>query len=186
MQDLSCPYKMKLEPAQLLKDHWRLINDSNLNGPVLDLACGYGHNAIYLALKGLTVSCCDKSEDALKRTRATAAAYDVNIDIWKADLEKEAYNPLKDKTYKSILVFRYLHRPLIPHIREALHPGGILMYETFTIAQPRFGKPHNPTHLLDFGELLDWFKDGHIFHYFEGIRQAPQRAVAQIVCRMPG
>lgn len=178
---------LKLEPAHLLKDHWRLITDSNLHGPVLDLACGYGHNAIYLALKGITVSCCDKSADALKKARAMAKGYDVNIDIWKADLEQEDYNnPLKDKTYASIIVFRYLHRPLIPFIIEALSPKGILMYETFTVTQTRFGKPHNPKHLLNSGELLDWFKGWHIFHYFEGIRQAPQRAVAQIVCQMPG
>jgi tellurite methyltransferase len=177
---------MKLEPAHLLKDHWRLINDSNLHGHVLDLACGNGHNAVYLALKGLKVSCCDKSDDALERARAMAAAYDVHIDIWKTDLEQENYNPLKEKTYKAIVVFHYLHRPLIPHIREALRPKGILIYETFTTIQPRFGKPHNPKHLLNSGELLDLFKDGHIFHYFEGICQAPQRAVAQIICQMPG
>jgi hypothetical protein len=94
-------------------------------------------------------------------------------------------NPLPEDFYKGILVFRYLHRPLIPCINKALIKGGILIYETFTIEQPKFGKPHNPEFLLNPGELLEWFKDWEIIHHFEGIKEDPKRAVAQIVCRKP-
>jgi len=67
-----------------------------------------------------------------------------------------------------------------------LQKGGILIYETFTLDQPRFGKPHNPDYLLEPGELRRWFEDWKIIHHFEGIKNNPVRAVAQIVCQRGG
>ena len=60
------------------------------------------------------------------------------------------------------------------------------MYETFTVEQPRFGKPRNPDFLLKKGELRGWFEDWEVIDFFEGIREGPERAVGQIVCRKPG
>jgi hypothetical protein len=68
-------------------------------------------------------------------------------------------------------------------MRKALRRGGILIYETFTVEQPKFGKPHNPDFLLRPGELYEWFGDWETIHAFEGIKDNPRRAVAQIVCR---
>jgi len=53
------------------------------------------------------------------------------------------------------------------------------------VDQPQFGKPHNPEHLLKPGELMTWFGEWDIIHYFEGIKQNPPRAIAQMVCRKP-
>lgn len=172
-----------LKPAQLLLDHLSLLTDGGLAGPILDLACGDGHNGIFLAGKGLPVICCDKSREALDRVRGLAAESGVTIELWRVDLEQEGNNPLSEDFYGGILVFRYLHRPLIPHIRNALKKGGFLVYETFTIEQPKFGKPRNPDFLLKPGELRTWFEDWEIIHYFYGIKDNPKRAVAQIVCR---
>ena len=109
----------------------------------------------------------------------------VTVELWQADLEKAGDNPLPEAYYGGILVFRYLHRPLIPHVRQALKEGGVLMYETFTVEQPRFGRPHNPDFLLKPGELRKWFDDWEIIDYFEGIKEGPSRAIAQLVCRKP-
>ena len=81
------------------------------------------------------------------------------------------------------MIVTYLHRPLIPCIKKALKQGGLLIYETFTIEQPQFGKPHNPAFLLRPQELFEWFNQWEVLHYFEGIKEGPRRAVAQIVCR---
>ena len=174
-----------LVPAQLLVDYWNLFEKEKLSGPILDLACGDGHNGTFLATKDLPVICCDISEKALSRAGKLAAETQVNVDLWQVDLEAEDMNPLPEDIYEGVLVFRYLHRPLIPCIKKALKKGGILIYETFTIEQPKFGKPHNPKFLLNPGELLDWFKDWDIIHHFEGIKEGPKRAVAQVVCRKP-
>lgn len=152
-------------------------------GPILDLASGDCHNANYLARWRLRIVACDKSEEALKRGRTMAAKLGVTLKTWQVDLEREGINPLPENSYGGILVFYYLHRPLIPCIRKALNQSGILIYETYTIDQPRFGKPRNPDYLLRPGELRQWFKDWKIIYYFEGIRPDPIRAVAQIVCQ---
>ncbi len=53
--------------------------------------------------------------------------------------------------------FHCLHRPLIRHMREAVRRGGLVIYETFTTDQPRYGRPRNPDYLLEPGELAGWF-----------------------------
>jgi hypothetical protein len=53
------------------------------------------------------------------------------------------------------------------------------------VDQAQFGKPRNPDFLLKPGELMNWFKDWHVLHHFEGIQENPKRAIAQIVCRKP-
>ncbi len=176
-----------LNPAAFLMEHLGVFLDGTLPGPVLDLACGGGHNGVFLAAEGLPVVCCDRSPEALKRTRDLADEHGVTVgSLWQADLEREGANPLPVDFYGGVLVFRYLHRPLIPHIRKSLKVGGVLMYETFTVEQPRFGRPRNPDFLLKKGELRGWFENWEVIDFFEGIREGPERAVAQIVCRKPG
>ena len=174
---------MTVQPAQLLLDHLYLLSEKPLPGPILDLACGDGRNGIFLAEHYLSVICCDNSRAALDRARKAAEEHEVTITLWLVDLEQEGVNPLPEDSYGGVLVFHYLHRPLIPCIKKALKPGGILIYETFTIEQPKFGKPHNPAFLLRPKELLEWFHSWELLHYFEGIREDPRRGVAQIVCR---
>ena len=98
----------------------------------MDLACDEAHNSIFLALKGVEVISCDLSSEALKRAGELATEWGAEITVWQVDLEPEGDNPLPERTYGAILVFRYLHRPLIPCIKKALRNGGLLLYETFT------------------------------------------------------
>jgi tellurite methyltransferase len=172
-----------LYPAQLLLKHLDLFTQNPLPGPVLDLACGDGHNGIFLAQQGIPIICCDRSAEALAKARELAQEKGLSLQFWQVDLEEKGVNPLPEEAYGGILVFRYLHRPLIPCIKKALRSGGLLIYETFTMDQPRFGKPHNPDFLLQPGELKGWFADWEIFFYFEGLKEDPPRSMAQIVCR---
>ena len=176
---------LPLKPAQLLLDYWVLLEKEQPDVPVLDLACGAGHNGVFLAGKGFSVSCWDVSSEALSRARRLAADHGVKITFRQVDLENEGDNPLPEDAFEGIVVFRYLHRPLIDCIKKALKKGGIVIYETFTVDQPKFGKPHNPDFLLKRGELSEWFTGWDILHHFEGIMSGPERAVAQIVCRKP-
>ena len=173
-------------PDALLLDYESLFTEAPLGGPVLDLACGDGHNGIFLASKGIPVILCDVSEDSLKQAEARAQKAGVNVQLWQVDLEKDESNPLEEGFYGGILVFRYLHRPLIPPIKKALKRRGVLVYETYTVDQPQIGRPHNPHFLLKHGELSSWFEGWSIVHDFEGVMDNPKRAVAQMVCRKPG
>ena len=172
-----------VKPAQLLESCIDLLRDVRLPGPILDLAAGDCHNTIFLARSHLKVIACDNSVEALHRGMEIATRAGVTIDTWHVDLEVEGRSPLPESAYGGIIVFYYLHRPLIPSLRKAVKPGGVLIYETYTVDQPRFGRPHNPDFLLKPGELRQWFDDWTVLHDFEGIRQNPERAVAQIVCR---
>lgn len=174
---------MTVQPAQLLLDYQCLLTDAPLPGPILDLACGDGQNGVFLAQQGLSVVCCDTSRTALDHAQKLAAQQGVTLTLWQVDLEQTGINPLPEDNYGGILVFRYLHRPLVPCIKKALTRGGVLIYETFTIEQPQFGRPSNPDFLLRSNELFNWFHQWEVIHYFEGIQDNPRRAVAQIVCR---
>jgi len=174
-----------LTPAPLLVSYSHLFGRVRLNGPILDLACGAGHNGIYLAKKGFPVVLCDKSDTSLQKAGALAHREGVKVAFWQVDLEQGKANPLEGDCYRAILVFRYLHRPLIPCIRKAVKGGGLLFYETFTREQARFGRPKNPDYLLKSSELKGFFEDWKIHHYFEGILDEPRRAIAQIICQKP-
>jgi tellurite methyltransferase len=173
-----------MEPNPLLKTYASLLMEKDLEGPVLDLACGQGQNGLFLAGLGLPVILADRSSEALEEVKMAAEVKNLKVTFWQIDLETGA-NPLEENHYRAILVFRYLHRPLIPYLKKGIQKGGILIYETFTSDQTRYGPPHNPDHLLRPGELSDWFKDWQIIHYFEGLLEDPPRAMAQIVCRKP-
>ena len=179
------PQNAHPKAADLLQMHDALLDPSRTPGPVLDLACGDGRNGIHAARQGLGVICCDRSRSALRHARQVAKAQGVRIRLWWTDLEAPERSPLPDSTFGAVLVFRYLHRPLIPEIRQTLRPGGFVFYETFTVEQSKFGPPRNPDHLLKPGELAEWFRDWEVLHRFEGELAEPRRAMAQIVARKP-
>jgi tellurite methyltransferase len=53
-----------------------------------------------------------------------------------------------------VVVSRYLDRSAFPAFCDALVPGGVLLYETFTTRQLQHGRgPRSREHLLEPGEL---------------------------------
>lgn len=174
-----------LAPSELLWTRSELLDPRRLPGPVLDLACGDGRNGLYAAGLGLEVVCCDRSRSALRRVRREARAMGLRVRLWWTDLEAAQRPPLPEDAFGAALVFRYLHRPLIPEIRRTVRSQGLVIYETFTVAQRQYGPPRNPDHLLNPGELAKWFEDWDILHWFEGELTDPDRAMAQIVARKP-
>lgn len=176
---------MLAKPNSLIITHQNLLTGGDLKGPILDLACGDGRNGLFFAEKGIPVILADRSEESLAKAKRIADEKRLSITFWQVDLEAGSGNPLQEDFYGAILVFRYLHRPLIPFIRKGLRPGGVLIYETFTMEQPRFGKPRNPDFLLKSGELRAWFQDWIVIHHYEGILINPERAIAQLVCMKP-
>lgn len=171
--------------SDLLRMWQQVLDPRHVCGPVLDLACGGGRNGLFVARLGLDVVCCDRSRSALRRARNEARAQNARIRLWWTDLEATIRAPLPQETFGAVLVFRYLHRPLIPEIRGTVRPGGYVFYETFTVDQPKFGPPRNPDHLLKPGELADFFADWKILYRFEGELADPYRAMARILARKP-
>jgi len=151
-------------------------------GRVLDLAMGAGRNSVYLAKAGFDVEGIDVSAEAIEKALALADAEGVRISTLVADLENGYV--LSPSTYDLIVCFYYLHRPLIVEIREALRPGGVVVFETYNTDQAEWGRPKNPDHLLKHNELLNMFCDYRILRYREGVIE-PRKAIASIIARKP-
>ena len=171
-----------MDPDPLLKSFVFLLQERGPTGPVLDLACGRGQNGFFLAELSIPVVLIDRNPELLGKALKAAEGKGLDISFREVDLET-GQNPIEEDHYRAILVFRYLHRPLIPFIKKAIKKGGILIYETFTSQQPLYGRPYNPDHLLEPAELFNWFKDWQVIHYFEGLQENPRRSTAQLVAR---
>lgn len=173
-----------IAPSPFLVQHFDLLPP----GLALDLAMGEGRNAIYLAARGFDVDGVDVDAGAVARARASARKLGAPIRAVVGNVEDGTYILPMD-TYDVIVVFRYLHRPLFRDIREGLKPGGVVVYQTFTVDQAQFGRPTNPAHLLRPGELKEVFGDWTILASHEGIEGGsaghPPCALAGIVARKP-
>ena len=140
-----------MEPTRWLVDHQHLLPRA---GTALDVACGRGRNAIWLALRGLDTRAVDRDEAALDDLRREAERLQLPVAVEAIDLEA-GDTRLPSTAFDVIVVVHYLHRALVPALRDALRPGGVLVYETFTRAQAARGKPTNPAFPLERGELRD-------------------------------
>lgn len=132
-------------------------------GRALDLAAGFGREAVHLAIEGFQVEAWDVAAEALAAARALAARHGVAITTAVRDLEAPE-PPAIGAPWDLIVCFRYLHRPLLPWIARALAPGGHLLYETFRAGQERFGRPRRGRFLLEPGELRAAFSGLQILH----------------------
>lgn len=112
-------------------------------GRALDIACGTGRDAVYLAACGWDVTAVDTLPDALVRAADLAARYPGVAERarWiQADVERDPSAARGE--YDLIVMFRYLHRPLLPIVWSWLKPGATFLCEAFTPThRDRHGKP---------------------------------------------
>jgi SAM-dependent methyltransferase len=150
---------------------------------VADLACGSGRNARPVWERGAALLALDRSREKLAVLRAAARGRRVHPLL--ADLESAPRIPLATGSCGAVLVFRFLFRPLVPEILRVLRSGGLLLYETFTIAQRELGwGPRHPDFLLRSGELPALFPDVERLTSWEGVTQDPRpEAVARLAAR---
>jgi tellurite methyltransferase len=182
------------EPTGILCELWPLLPP----GATLDLACGTGRNALFLAEHGLHVTAVDWSGAALDILESRARSRNLStrriqaleeakrssragIDVVQADLERIE---LPARSFELILNIRYLQRSLFPQICRALRPNGMLLFETYTQAQLDFcGGPRDPIHMLKVGELRDAFAELDLLFYRE-LRAG--QGIASLAARKPG
>jgi tellurite methyltransferase len=177
------PGQKSYSPSRFLVRHQDLVLRAARHGPVLDLACGSGRNGLYLAWKGAEVHFWDRNQEELDRIENLSAGDGLRVETKRVDLESEPLEPLPAEYFGAVLVFRYLHRPLIPAIKAMIRSRGLIVYETFTREQAALGKPENPDFLLNPGELFQWFKDWEVLDHHQGLLENPERYMAGIVAR---
>ncbi|HHL45556.1 MAG TPA: methyltransferase domain-containing protein [Gammaproteobacteria bacterium] len=150
------------EPARVLLDNCHLLPQQ---GRALDLACGLGANALFLARRGLDVTAWDHSGVAIGKLCTTAAAEDISI---TAEMRDVVAQPPKPQDFDVIVVSRFLERTLVPHLVDALRPDGVIFYQTFVreAVDETIG-PKNPLFRLERNELLELFESLYLLVYRE-------------------
>jgi SAM-dependent methyltransferase len=152
-------------------------------GRALDVACGPGRHAIWLAERDWAVTAVDSSRVAIQILEARTRAKNLVIDAVAADLEKHEFQ-IKPDSYDLIVVCNYLQHDLFPSIREGLRVGGIVIAVIAMADDDPRVRPMNPAYLLGPGELRAEFAGWNVTHDFEGKpAEDSSRATAQIAAR---
>ncbi len=161
---------------------WLLENTDLLprDGALLDVACGAGRHALLLSAAGFQVRAIDRDAGRIKRLRDVARRLGLSVEAAVVDLESADLDLGRDD-YSVVLTFNYLQRSLFPLLRRALRLGGVLLYETFTVAQAARGHPTNPDFLLQPGELPRLVDPLEVIRSREG--ESDGRHVAAVAAR---
>ena len=122
--------------------------DGLLPGRALDLGCGEGRNAIWLAERGWEATGVDFSEIGLAKARRLASERGVEVAWVRADLL--AYQP--EEGAFDLVIVMYIHLPaaqladVMKRAGAALAPGGTLLvvgHDLLNLSQG-YGGPQNP------------------------------------------
>ncbi len=163
-----------------------LVENADLlppSGRALDVACGSGRHALLLGAVGFEVVAIDRDEERIGVLRELATRVDGSIETVQRDLETGDVD-FGVAEYDLVVVVNYLHRPLFPVLARALRPGGVLLYETFTMEQAvANGRPRNPDHLLRSDELPGRVGTLELLRQREG--EFDGRWISSIVARAP-
>jgi len=165
--------------ADSLPSDWvcRWADQIPKGGRVLDVACGAGRHARYLAARGFAVDAVD-----IDISTCAGCTASPSISLRQADLEGEPW-PYPAEIFQGIVVTNYLHRPLFPSLLGSLAPGGVLIYETFALGNERYGRPKNPNFLLLPDELLEMVRGKlRVIAYEDVLAEVPRLARVQRIC----
>ena len=166
---------------------------------VLDLGCGVGRHALYLAAAGFNVTAVDSSPEALNVLRRQITASNTKIKIIEGDYMQ---NLFPGKSFDFVLSYKVLYHGYRETLKEAiklihrwLRPGGRLFFTCATRKDVKYGsgeqvaphtyRPVNSIHPgdihyfadeVDISDFLSGFGDISITvdeHYWdnEGARQ---------------
>ncbi len=145
-------------------------------GRALDLACGEGRNALWLAEQGWQVTASDYSKVAIEKAKTRAQELTLDIDFSVADATDSL-----DEKFDLIIVF-YLHLPrednmsILKNACAALAPGGTLLYVGHDARniEEGVGGPQVPSILYGPEEICSLLGDLHIDRA-ETVRRAVEK-----------
>ena len=145
-------YLFSFTPSRLLARSMERLRLLVPGRRALDIACGEGRNAVFLAQNGFQVSAIDISERGLERGRRRAAQLGMPVDFLRADLEQYRLQ----EVYDLIIDFNFLLRPMIPAMVDSLAPSGVILMETI-LSDPSLQGAHCRDYLLQPGEMQRLF-----------------------------
>jgi SAM-dependent methyltransferase len=176
-------YSERPHPTALLTEWLDLLP----RGRALDVACGAGRNALFLAAAGYAVDAVDISSAGLARGRAAAEARGVDVSWHCVDLD-ERPDALPSGPYDVVVWVRYVNAALWPNIVSRLAPGGHVLVEQHLVTKADVVGPTSAAFRLAPGELERAAADLMPVYAREGLVLDPDgrtAAVAQLIGRRP-
>jgi SAM-dependent methyltransferase len=155
---------------------------SNLTpGKAVDLACGAGRHALWLAARGWDVTAVDSSQSAIELLGQRAVSSGQRVHTKVADLEAHEFE-IGEACWDLIVDHLYLQRDLFPAIKRGLVSGGIAL-----IAVHLTGTGRPSQYSLQPGELAQYFSGWTVLHSREGelADSESHRLAAELVVRRP-
>jgi SAM-dependent methyltransferase len=173
-------FQLPTEPSRPLRE----FADALPDGRALDVATGNGRNALFLADEGYAVDAVDVSGVALAEARDRAMELDPrgHVNWIQADLDTYC---LPESAYDVVAVSFYTALDLLPDLKGALAPGGVLCYEHHLRSPEVDRGPSDDRHRFRSNDLLRAALDLTVLHYEETTRVEDGRtsAVATLVAR---
>lgn len=154
--------------------------DTLVPGNAIDLACGTGRNALYLAGRGWTVTAVDGSRTAIEILQQRAKQRGLTVQAKVADLTAPDFT-LPREAFDLVVIAFYLHRDLFAQAKAAARRGGIVLGIAHT---PEPGEKVSEKRAAP-GELRKFFDDWEVLWEYDGPSRDPahRRPVTEIVAR---
>ncbi|MEE8364932.1 MAG: methyltransferase domain-containing protein [Gammaproteobacteria bacterium] len=152
-------------------------------GRALDVACGAGRNALFLAQSGYRVDAVDISPEGLNMAQKEAVSLGLDINWIEHDLD-QSYS--FDTDYNLILVMWFVNLELVTQLCDCLAPGGYLICEEHLATDEDVIGPNNPNFRVVPSALREAVSGLEILHYEESVEPIPeggQVASARVVAK---
>ncbi len=152
----------------------------NSGGIIIDVACGYGRNAAYLASFGVPVICIDFNNDALEYIQSSAnlsSEYSKDCGLLttlRLDLISDPW-PFDNESVGAIINIHFFHSNLIDSFVRSLRIGGYLLIETID------GHGGNYLHLPRQGFIKRKLNNRFDIKYFKEKKVGPLQSDASTV-----
>ena len=165
---------------------------------VLDVACGEGRNAVWLAQQGCEVLAIDISPLGIDKAKRLAAERGVEVEFQLADVRE--WDWMAAAVDAVISIFIQFAAPaergrVFEGMQRALRPGGRLVMQGYTPKQVEYrtGGPPQAEHMYTEGLLRAAFAELEIVHLrehedvlSEGNKHVGRSALIDLVARKPG
>ena len=154
-------------------------------GRALDVPCGAGRNAMFLASRGFSVTGIDISAVALARAETTARARGLSVQWIRRDLDT---GHGVEGAFELIVVIHYVDLDLLSDLAKLLAPGGHLVVELHLATDQPVAGPQDPAFRVLPGALRDAAGELDILGYSEQVVEDPDGrtvALARLAARQP-
>ncbi|PXF40065.1 hypothetical protein BWQ96_10226 [Gracilariopsis chorda] len=150
---------------------------ANTSRTAIDIGCGSGRDAAFLAGAGFSVTAVDRDTNLINKATQFCMRNQYHPLLPSCHLGGKVYplvrtfgaNLSEDRAFLRshasgvMLVVRFLRRGVLDILHEGVLPGGIIVYEHFLTGCEKFGSPTKQSQMLRRGELREVFGEAHNF-----------------------